>query len=122
MRDLKVPVNPRYMLTSGKDGLKGSVGINSENNNQDRNGRAISPPRIDFDDLNLHQVEKDELGEQSKNGTIHSSMCKVSPSIRGNNEGDRLGSVILHQKPTIPTASAMKEEELSLIMKNSSEV
>ena len=99
MKDLKVPINPRYLLGSRDANKRANTHV------------AMSPEtkkNTDFDDLNQYYQVPNTTKEQapSRNGTIHSSMGKVSPSITGIG-GERVSSMMIFQNPTIPTASAM---------------
>ena len=86
MRDLKVPINPRYMIASRDAHKRAHTNV------------AMSPQNknFDFDDLNQYfQVPSTtKEREPSRNGTIHSSMGKVSPSITGIG-GDRVSSMMI---------------------------
>jgi len=94
MKELKVAANPRYMLNSTKEGQK-RASTNVAQSPKEKNSNMSGSPPFDFDDLNLHHIVKDDNDRQSRNGTIHSSMGKVSPSIAGANNGDRVSSVMI---------------------------
>ena len=76
MKELKVGVNPRYLMQS------------RENHSRCPTVNAVGPNGNlnDFEDLNLHKLTTEQQQAKDRAATMHSSMGKVSPSIVTNHE------------------------------------
>ena len=101
MKELKVGVDPRYLLKS------------RENQNRTAMLKSTSPNNRNakFEDLNLHKSTTDNANQSAlqgidRPGEMHSSMGKATPSIVTNQDEPGPGSSIMamHNNPLIPTA------------------
>ena len=102
MKELKVGVDPRYLLKS------------RENQNRTAMLKSTSPNNRDtkFEDLNLHKLTTDNQNQGAlqgidRPGEMHSSMGKATPSIVTNQDEAGPGSSLMatHNNPLIPTAA-----------------